>query len=255
MDIYQRLKPAPLVLFDVYDECPGGLRPSSSLHLSYDSVPTTSGPWPLRHVLLCDCFGPRRSQACVPALGLAASASASHAIKQRRGSELQLEAVSSVGSCRAQPRSHQSWPTGSYRLGQAPSLVCVMAAHDAGIQFVYDHETHNLAIKGGKTPDPGPPVRPRVRTWQDGLRLWASRPSPWPREDGPVLASGKCQVQEPKRDRPTTLAQSFWGQQTRKLSKRRDALHWQYQPSYIARAVWRLPEVSYSRALNLLISA
>lgn len=149
MDIYQRLKPAPLGLFDV-DECSGGLRPSSSLHLSYDFVSTTSGPWPLRHVLLCDCFGPRRSRACVPALGLAASASASHAIKQRRGSQLQLEAVSSVGSCRAQPRSHQSWPTSSHRLGQTTHQSCLrMAARDAGVQVVYGHETHNLAIKEG----------------------------------------------------------------------------------------------------------
>lgn len=142
--IYHRLEPASLILFGV-QECPDGLRPYSSLRFSYDFVSTTPGPWPLRHVSLCDCFGPRRRRACVPAFGLAASISASHSIKWRRGSELHLEAVSSDGGYRAQPRSHQSWSTGSHRLGQAMSPVG--GRPGCRRSDVYNHETLNLAIK------------------------------------------------------------------------------------------------------------
>lgn len=74
MDIYQRRDPAPLVLSGIEERCPGGLRPSSSPHSSYEYVSTASGPWPSRRVLLCDSFGPRRSRACVPDVGLAENA-------------------------------------------------------------------------------------------------------------------------------------------------------------------------------------
>lgn len=104
------------------------------LHLSiqvYDSVSTASGLWPLRHVLLCDCFGPRRSRSRVLAVCCVGDASSSHTINWRRGYQLQLEAVSAVSRHRLQLKSHQGRRLifiGWDRLESA----CFLAAHDAG---------------------------------------------------------------------------------------------------------------------------
>lgn len=119
---------------------------------------------------------------------------------------------------------------------------------------VYGHETQSRH-QHGRAPDPWPSTRP---IWfGQGKTGFAAGPrtiSPGPGMGPEVLASGKHEVQEPKRDRPTMLGQPLGGKGQQGLVRDTIIVYRQFPSVPYHPKPPTLQGVSYSRHLSLRLS-